>query len=84
MKTVQIPEAVFCALCRYHLYGMQTDTDEIQIRQALQAKLDSITRRTLYTQSKTADTPEEREKARQQYLDTVGVPADFRWKQNAV
>ena len=79
MRNIQIPESVFCALCRHHLYGIQTDTDEIQIRQALQDKLDAITRRTLYTQSKTAPTAEEREKARQQYLDTAGITTDFRW-----
>lgn len=82
MKTIQIPEDVFCALCRCHLYDMQTAADLKLIRQALQNKLDAVARRTLYTQSKTAPTEEEREKARQQYLDHIGMPADFRYEKH--
>lgn len=32
-----------------------------------------------YTRSKTASTEAEREKARQEYLDLVGMHKDFRW-----
>lgn len=32
-----------------------------------------------YTKSKTASTEEEREEARQDYLDAVGMHPDFRW-----
>ena len=32
-----------------------------------------------YTNYKTASTEEEREKARQKYLDKKGIHSDFRW-----
>lgn len=35
--------------------------------------------RELYGKSKTAPTEEEREKARQEYLDRRGIPDSFRW-----
>ena len=38
-----------------------------------------ITDRELYTTYKTAPTEEEREKARQKYLDSKGIPESFRW-----
>ena len=39
----------------------------------------AMVERELYTRSKTAPTEEEREKARQEYLDRRGIPEDFRW-----
>lgn len=41
--------------------------------------MNTMVERELYTKSKTAPTEEEREKARQEYLDTRGIQADFRW-----
>ena len=41
--------------------------------------MDSIIKREKYTKSKTASTEEEREKARQEYLDIVGMHPSFRW-----
>jgi hypothetical protein len=32
-----------------------------------------------FTQYKTAATEAEREQARQRYLESIGMPADFRW-----
>ena len=37
------------------------------------------TSREVYTRYKTAATSEEREKARQEYLEKVGIPENFRW-----
>ena len=48
-------------------------------RKELESKLDKMLAHELYTRSKTADTVEERERARQQYLDKVGMHKDFRW-----
>jgi hypothetical protein len=45
----------------------------------MQEKLDAMVKRELYTTYKTAGTLEEREKARQEYLEKVGIPKDFRW-----
>lgn len=79
MSNIQIPESVFCALCRSYLYDMRLEQDTKLIREALQTKLDAITKRQLYTTYKTADTANEREKARQEYLDIAGISKNFRW-----
>jgi hypothetical protein len=45
----------------------------------LEQKLDAMLRHELYAQYKTAPTEEQREQARQEYLDRRGVPESFRW-----
>ena len=77
MKNVQIPYELFMLLLRYHL--MEDDTCLEEIRQGLEKKLDSWVQHELYGKYKTAPTQEEREKARQEYLDRRGVPDSFRW-----
>lgn len=79
MANVQIPQELFLQLCKYHLIGL--DDQEIQeaICRGLNEKLDQMARRQTYTAYKTADTPEEREKARLEYLDKIGLSKDFRW-----
>ena len=47
----------------------------VQISQELFVAL----RHELYAQYKTAPTEEQREQARQEYLDRRGVPESFRW-----
>ena len=47
--------------------------------QGLEQKLDSLVRHELYAKYKTAPTQEERENARQEYLEKRGVPDSFRW-----
>ena len=68
---VQIPKDLLLALFQYHLAGNEDYLPEIE--KALMEKLDSMVKRELYT------TEEEREKARQEYLDKCGVPESFRW-----
>lgn len=77
MKSVQIPYELFVNLVLYHL----NDEDDYQddIRQGLSQKLDTMLNRQLYTQYKTAPTEEQRERARQEYLDRRGVPQSYRW-----
>ena len=77
MKQIQISEELFMQLIKYHLL----DTQELQpkIKESLESKLDSISMRLLYSKYKTATTEEEKEKARQEYLDRRGVPDSFRW-----
>ena len=41
--------------------------------------LDAMLNRQLYSQYKTAPTEEQREQARQEYLDRRGVPQSYRW-----
>ena len=72
MKTVQIPYDLFLDLAMYHLRG--EDEYEEEIRQGLEQKLDAILNRQIYSRYKTAPTEEEREQARQEYLDRRGVP----------
>ena len=72
MKSVQIPYDLFIDLAMYHLRG--EDDFEEEIRQGLEKKLDAMLNRQLYSQYKTAPTEEQREQARQEYLDRRGVP----------
>lgn len=49
------------------------------LRSIIHRKAEALSRHELYSKSKTAKTEEEREKARQEYLDRVGMDGDFRW-----
>ena len=77
MKSVQIPYDLFIDLAMYHLRG--EDDYEEEIRQGLEQKLDAMLNRQIYSRYKTAPTEEEREQARQEYLDRRGVPRSYRW-----
>lgn len=77
MKNIQIPEGLFLELVKYHLLDMDECQNEIQ--KGLEQKIDAMVRHQLYTAYKTAPTEGEREKARQDYLDKVGMHRDFRW-----
>ena len=77
MKQVQIPQELFVLLLHYHL--MEDDSHVDEIRMGLEKKLDAVVLRELYEKSKTAPTEEEREKARQEYLDRRGISDSFRW-----
>ena len=77
MKNVQISQELFVALLRYHLSG-ENEYEEV-IEQGLEQQLDAMLRHELYAQYKTAPTEEQREQARQEYLDRRGVPESFRW-----
>ena len=58
---------------------MEYYNEEEKIVEELQQKLDSVINRNLYTKYKTAITEEEKEKARQEYLDRKGIHSNFRW-----
>lgn len=77
MKNVQIPEQLFFTLLKYHLLDM----DEVlpEIKKGLEEKVEAMTKRELYTKYKTVLTGEEREKARLEYLEKVGMHRNFRW-----
>ena len=77
-KQVQIPQKALISLLRYFLIKKNEEDEKIIIK-ALEDKLEAITRHELYTQSKVNPSEEEREKARQEYLDRVGILKDFRW-----
>lgn len=79
MKNYQIPETLLLDLFNYFLNGNQDEFTENDIVSALESKLEAMVKHALYTQSKTADTPEAREAARQAYLDKVGMRQSYRW-----
>ena len=74
---MQISEELFIALLKYHL--VERDDVLSEIKKGLEEKLEAMVRRDLYTKYKTAPTEEEREKARQEYLEKVGMHRSFRW-----
>lgn len=77
MKNVQITQELFLSLVKYHL--LEATGEEEKIKKELTEKLDAMAKRQIYSQYKTAPTEEEREKARQEYLDKVGISPSFRW-----
>ena len=77
MKKVQIPEELFLALIRYHLADMEDDLP--LIKKELERRLAAMVKNQRYTKYKVAPTETEREKARQEYLDAVGMHRNFRW-----
>ena len=77
MKNVQISQDLFCDLILYHLYN--NPSAEEASRRELSRKLDAMICHERFTQYKTAATEAEREQARQRYLESIGMPADFRW-----
>ena len=77
MKQVQINEDLFLSLIKYHL--LECYNEEEKIIAELKEKYDSIINRNLYTKYKTALTEEEKEKAREEYLDRKGIHSNFRW-----
>lgn len=78
-KNVQISQELFFDLVRYFCLDDTSEPRLNAIQRGLEAKIDNMVKHELYTASKTAETPEEREKARQQYLDKVGMRESFRY-----
>ena len=77
MKQVQISEDLFLSLVKYHI--LEYNHEEEKIVKELKEKYNKIANRKLYTKYKTALTEEEKEKARQEYLNRKGIHSDFRW-----
>lgn len=81
VKTVQIPEALLLELCKYHLCdGLQTPERSAAIQSALREKMQSMEARDLYSIMRDpSKSLQEREEARQAYLDARGIPPSYRW-----
>ena len=77
MKNVQISLELFMKLLRFHLIEDNTCADDV--KRGLEQKMNTMVERELYTRFKIAPSEEEREKARQEYLDRRGMQVDFRW-----
>ena len=78
MKQVQISQELFVQLIHYHLMEDSSHEDEHKDRIGEKNWMQWVLRE-LYEKSKTALTEEEREKARQEYLDRRGISDSFRW-----
>lgn len=85
MKKIQITQDLFVKILKY-FYSEEFELvdDELfelyrDIKKGIDQKLDAISKRSYYTEYKTADTDAAREKARKKYLDAVGMHKDFRW-----
>ena len=83
MANIQIPESLFYDILRYYLIaskGAEVPEElDKRVFNGLSDKVQKIADRELYTIYKTAPTEEEKEKARQEYLDRKGIPENFRW-----
>ena len=79
MKQVQIPQEVFLDICKLLLCNCWEEDRVERVKRALEGKLDALARRETYSTYKTAESPQEREKARQRYLDMVGMKESWRW-----
>lgn len=75
-KNIQISVELFKALLAHHL--MDSHSEDAMIRSELERKLNRMVEHELYTEYKTNPSEEEKENARQQYLDKKGIHAKFR------
>ncbi|MDL2248770.1 complexin-2 [Tyzzerella sp. OttesenSCG-928-J15] len=87
-KRVQVEMSTFLDVYRLLFaledYELDYDTQEIvsRLETALNAKLDAMLKHDTYTMSKVAPTEVEREAARQNYLDMVGMKKDWRYSKD--
>lgn len=82
-KNVQISEELFLQLAEYFLLDKRDQERETRIIGGLNAKWETMRKRELYSQAHDSTlSAQERETARQKYLDIVGVPDGFRWAQD--
>lgn len=77
MSNVLIPKDLFSQLLIYHIYDDDYWIEEII--EGLKKKEEAVINADIYRKYKTAETEEEREKARLEYLDRKGIHKDFRW-----
>lgn len=81
MKNIQISEQLFKKIAYYFIIDEfeENETLRTEIYNELNEKIEKIVNRDLYTKYKTGATIEERENARQEYLDRKGYKKEFRW-----
>lgn len=79
-KQIQIPETLWNDIVVFMLAESQRDKDRYnRIERGILDKIERMIEHELYTKFKTAPSDQEREKARQEYLDKKGIPKSFRW-----
>ena len=79
-KTIQIDYDLFRRMFVYIITHIdKEDSDYEIIMSGLGAKFEAMQRRELYSIYKSSCSVEAKEKARQEYLNMLGVPESFRW-----
>ncbi len=79
-KQIQIPEALFKSMAIYILDEESRTSEKLrEIKNGIRAKLDRQIDHELYTKYKRHPNEEEREKARQEYLNRRAISPKFRW-----
>lgn len=77
-KQVKISKELFVKLVKLFLIG--DNSQYTDCKAGIQNKFDKMYRRELYTiYSNKELSPQEREQARQTYLEAKGIPENFRW-----
>lgn len=85
MATVRIEQELseFLRVAQYlNLLPESAPEELLLLRKLYLEKLNRMVERELYSRYKTAPTEEQREEARQDYLNRRGVPESFRWRPN--
>lgn len=82
-KSVTIPKILFEQMAVFCLEE-NARTPELlnRIRSGVYEKLDRQVNHELYTKYKTAPTAAQRDRARRQYLENIGINKDFIWGDN--
>jgi hypothetical protein len=78
-KQIQINSELFYGLYRLLVLDEQNEELYQQVKQQLETKFTKLVAHELYSTYKTAATAEEREQARKEYLESVGISQNFRW-----
>lgn len=78
-KSVKIDLQTFIRLIRYFTLNDHSNELYEAIKRDIDHKADKLYRHELYSQSKTAESEQEREQARQKYLDEIGMKDSFRY-----
>ena len=78
MGQIKITEELFVKLAKLFLFDDNTQYNDCKA--GIQDKMDKLCRRELYSiYSNKELSPQEREQARQAYLESKGIPENFRW-----
>lgn len=78
-KQVQIDSELFYAL--YRLIVLEECDSELLsfAKNQLDSKFNKLVNHSLYSKYKTADSEDDRENARKEYLESIGIHKDFVW-----
>ena len=83
MKNITIPYDLFTDISKYIITvenGGQPVSDlRDKVIDGISDKYKKIAEHELYTRYKTAQTPEEKQRLKEQYCDAKGIPDCFRW-----